>query len=104
MIQQAIGLYKDLLTIVNRLKLQWNGHATRSSGLAKGYLARHSEKGKKTRQTEEEVGTQRQEMDRPGVRQVLEGSGEQRKLEETSCEVIFVWCSNDPRGYRIRVR
>ena len=27
-------------------------------------------------------------MDRPGVCQVPEGSGEQRKMEETSCEVI----------------
>ena len=26
-------------------------------------------------------------MDRPGVRQVPEGSGEQRKIEETGCEV-----------------
>ena len=28
-------------------------------------------------------------MDGPGVRQVPEGSGEQRKMEETDCEVIF---------------
>ena len=27
-------------------------------------------------------------MDGPGVRQVLEGSGEQRKIEDTGCEVI----------------
>ena len=27
-------------------------------------------------------------MDRPGGRQVTEGSGEQRKMEETGCEVI----------------
>ena len=45
------------------------------------HLARHSERGKKTRQTEEEVGRQHQGMDRPGVRQVPEGSGEQRKIE-----------------------
>ena len=32
---------------------------------------------------EKEVG-----MDMPGVRQVPEGSGEQRKVEETGCEVI----------------
>ena len=44
--------------------------------------------GKKTRQTEEEVGRQHQEMDRPGVRQVPEGSGEQGKMEETGCEII----------------
>ena len=43
------------------------------------HLARHSERGKKTKQTEEEVGRQHQGMDRPGVRQVPEGSGEQGK-------------------------
>ena len=52
------------------------------------HLPRHSEKGKKTRQIEEEVGRQHQGMDRPGVRQVPESSGEQRNLEETGCEVI----------------
>ena len=38
-------------------------------------------------QTEEEVGRY-QGMDRPGVRQVAEGSGEQGKMEETGCEII----------------
>ena len=52
------------------------------------HLARHSERGKKTRQTEEEVGRQHQEMDRPGGCQVQEGSGEQGKMEETGCEII----------------
>ena len=42
----------------------------------------------KTRQTEEEVGRQRQAMDRPGVRQVPEGSGEQGKMEKTGCKII----------------
>ena len=53
------------------------------------HLARLSERGKKTRQTEEEVGRQHhQEMDRLGVCQVPEGSGEQGKMEETGCEII----------------
>ena len=47
-----------------------------------------SERGKKTRQTEEEVGRQHQGMDRPGVCQVPEGSGEQGKKEETGCKII----------------
>ena len=55
----------------------------------KNHLARYSERGKKTRQTEEEVGRQHREMDRPGVHQVPEGSGEQRKTEETGCEIIY---------------
>ena len=42
----------------------------------------------KTKQTEEEVGRQHQRMDRPGVRQVPEGSGEQGKMEKNGCEII----------------
>ena len=45
-IQGAFGPHEDLLTIVKRRKLQWYGHA------------RQGERGKKTRQTEEEVGRQ----------------------------------------------
>ena len=47
----------------------------------------HSERGKMRRQTEEEVGRQ-QKIDRPGVHQVLVGSGEQGKMEETGCKII----------------
>ena len=34
-IQQAIGPHEDLLAIVKTRKLQWYGHVSRSSGLAK---------------------------------------------------------------------
>ena len=54
----------------------------------KDHLARHSERGKKTKQTEEEVGRQHQGMDRPGFRQVPEGSVEQGKMGETGCEIM----------------
>ena len=37
-IQQAIGPHEDLLTIVKRRKLQWYGHVSHSSGLAKTIL------------------------------------------------------------------
>ena len=37
-IQQAIGPYEVLLTIVKRRQLQWYGHISRSSGLAKTIL------------------------------------------------------------------
>ena len=37
-IQQAIGPHEGLLTIVKRRKLQWYGHVSRSSGLAKTIL------------------------------------------------------------------
>ena len=52
------------------------------------HCARHSERVKKTRQTEEEVGRHHQGMDRPGVRLVPEGSGEQGKIEKTGCKII----------------
>ena len=54
----------------------------------KNDIARHSERGKKTRQTEEEMGRQHQGMNRPGVHQVPGGSGVQGKMEETGCEII----------------
>ena len=37
-IQKAIGPHEDLLTIVKRRKLQWYGHVSRSSDLAKTIL------------------------------------------------------------------
>ena len=52
------------------------------------HFARHSERGKKTRKTEEEVGKQHQGMDRPAIHQVPEGCGEQGRMEKTGCEII----------------
>ena len=77
-IQQAIGPHEDL-TIVKKTQtaVVWSCFPFIRSGQI--YLARHSERGKKTRQTEEEVGRQHQGMDRTGVGQVPEGSGEQGK-------------------------
>ena len=34
------------------------------------------------------MGRQHQGMDKPGVRQVPEGSGEQGKMEKTGCKII----------------
>ena len=87
-IQQAIGPHEDLLTTAKRHKPKWYGHVFPFIRSGKSHLARHSEREKKTRQTDEEVGRQHQGMDRPGVRQVAEVSGEERKMEETGCEVI----------------
>ena len=61
------------------------------------HLARHNERGKKTRQTEEEVGRQHQGMDGPGVRLVPEGSGEQGKNGGNWLR-NHLWCPNDARG------
>ena len=86
-IQQAIGPHENLLGVVKRRQpaVVWSCFPFIRSG--QNHLARYSERGKKTRQTEEEVG-QHQRMDRPGVRQVPEGIGEQGKMEKTGCEII----------------
>ena len=88
-IQQAIGPHEDFLTIVKRRKTAVVRTCLPFIRSGRNHLARHSEKGKKTRQTEEEVGRQHQGMDRSGVRHVPEGSGEQGKMEETGCEIIY---------------
>ena len=63
------------------------------------HLARHSERGKKTRWTKEEVGRQHQGMDRPGVRQVPEGGGQWRTGKNGENWLRnHLWCPNDPRG------
>ena len=61
------------------------------------HLARHCERGKKTRRTKEEVGRQHQGIDRPGVRQVPEGSGEQGKTDKNWLQ-NHLWCPSDPRS------
>ena len=73
----------------------WSGFPFIRSG--QNHLARHSQTGKKTRQSEEEVGRQHQGMDRLGVQQVPEGSGEQEKIEKTGCK-NHLECTTDPRG------
>ena len=87
-IQKAIEPHEDLLIMVKRCKLQWYGHISCSSGLAKTILQGTVKGWKKTRQTEEEVGRQHQGMNRPGVQQVPESSEEQGKMEETGCKII----------------
>ena len=95
-IQQAIGPHDDLLTMVKRRKLQWCCHVSRSSGLAKTiYRARHSEKGKKTKQRNS----------------CKDDIGEWTGLDYAKCQGAVedrenggnwlrnhLWCPNDPRG------
>ena len=53
-------------------------------------LARYNERGKKTMETEEEMGRHHEGMDRPGVCQVPEGSGEQRKMKGSGREIMHL--------------
>ena len=75
-IQQAIGPHRGPPDPCKetRTALVWSCLPFIRSG--QNHLARHTERGKKTRRTEEEVGKYHQGRDRPGVRQVPEGSGE----------------------------
>ena len=47
-IQEVIGEYDELLTLVKKWKLRWFGHVSRSSGLAKIFL-QGTVKGKGTK-------------------------------------------------------
>ena len=87
-IKQAIRPHEDLLIVIKRRKLQWYGHVSRSSGLAKTILQGTVKGGRRRGRQKEQMRRQHQRMDRPGVRQVPEGSGEQGKMEETGCEII----------------
>ena len=82
--QQALRPHKDLLTVVKRRKLQWNGHVCRSSGLVKTILEGTVKGGRRQ-------GRQRK-------RNIREWTGlefgksqravENRKLEKTGCKII----------------
>ena len=87
-IQQAIGPHEDLLTIVKRRKLQWYGHVSRSSGLAKTILQGTVKGGRRQ-------GRQRNRWE-DNIREWtgLESGKSQRamengeKMEETGCKII----------------
>ena len=83
-IQQAIGPHEDLLTIGKRHKLQWYGHVSRSSGLAKtilqGTVKGRRRQGRQRKRWEDNI--------REWTGQVPEGSGEQREMKKTSCKII----------------
>ena len=78
-IQQAIRPREDL-TIVWRCKLQWYGHISCSSGLAKTIL-QGTVKGGRRR------GRQGKRWE-DNTREWTEGSGEQGKMEKTGCKII----------------
>ena len=84
-IQQAIGPHEDLLTIVKRRKLLRYGHV--SSGLANTIL-QGTVKGGRRQDRQRKLGRRHLGMDKPRVRQIPEGSGEQGKMEKTGCEII----------------
>ena len=95
-IQQAIRPHEDLLTIVKRGKLQWYGHVSRSSGLAKTILQGRVKGGRRQ-------GRQRKRWE-DNIREWrgLEIVKSQRAVENRENGGNWLrnhlWCPNDPRG------
>ena len=73
-IQQALGPHEDLLTIVKRCKLQWYGHVSSSSGLAKTIL-QGTVKGRRRQ------GRQRKRWEDSRERTALEFGKSQRAMK-----------------------
>ena len=95
-ILQAIEPHEDLLTIVKRRKLQWYGHVSRSSNLAK-IIPQGTAKG------ERRQGGQRKRWE-DNIREWTglssaspRGQWRTGKLGENWSQ-YHLWCPNDPRG------
>ena len=95
-IQQAIGPHEDLLTIVKGRKLQWYGHVSRSSGLAKTILQGTVKGGRRQ-------GRQRERWE-DNIRKWTglefgksQGQWRTGKNGENWLQ-NHLWCPNDPRG------
>ena len=95
-IQQAIEPHKDLLTIINRCKLKWYGHVSRSSSLVKTILQGTAKGGRRQgRQKKRWKDNIREWTD-------LEFGKSQRAVENRENEENWLqnhlWRPNDPRG------
>ena len=90
-IHQAIGPQEDLLTLVKRRKLQWYGHVSRSSGLAKAILQGTVKGGR--RQSRQKKRWEDKISECTGLKfaksQGAVENRERKKKQETGCEVIF---------------
>ena len=87
---------KDLLTIVKRGKLQWYGHVSRSSGLAKTILQGTVKGGRRQsrhRKTWEDNIREWTGLEFGKSQRAVENRGKRRKLVAN-----HLWCLNDPRG------
>ena len=93
-IQQAIGLHEDL-TIAKRRKLQWYGHVSRSSGLAKPILKGTVKGGRR----QGRQGRGGKTTSGNGQAWSLASPRGQWRMEKWRKLVVkHLWCPNDPRG------
>ena len=95
-IQQAIGPHEDLLTIVKRRKLQWYGHVSRSSGLAKTILQGTVKRGRR------QGGQRKSGKTTLGNRQAWSSASPRRRWRTGKNGENWLqnhlWWPNDPRG------
>ena len=95
-IQRATTPHEDLLTMVKRRKLQWYGHVSRSSGMAKTILQGTVKGGRRQ-------GRPRKRWE-DNIREWtgLEFGKSQRAVENRENGGNWLqnhlWCPNDPRG------
>ena len=94
-IQQAIGPHEDL-TIVKRRKLQWYGHVSRSSGLAKTIL-QGTVKGEEDKADRGRGGTTTSRNGQAWSSASPRGQWRTGKNGENWLQ-NHLWCPNDPLG------
>ena len=89
-IQLATGPHEDLLTIVKRRKLQWYGHVSRSSGLAKtilqGIAKRGRRQGRQTKRWEDNI-RERTGLEFAKSKRAVKNREKSRKLVVKICVV-----------------
>ena len=87
--QQAIGPHEDLLMIVKIRKLQWYGHVSRSSSLAKtilqGTVKRGRRQGRQRKRWEDNI---REWTGLEFIKCQRAVENQKKKMEETGCEII----------------
>ena len=93
-IRQAIGPYKELLIIVKQRMLQWYGHITRSSGLAKTFLQGTVQGGRRRVRQRKRWEDYICEWTGLGHREKSRGK---RGMAQIGCHVM--WCPNGPQDY-----
>ena len=86
-VQQAIGAHEDLLIMVKRRKLQWYGHVSRSSGLAKTLLQGTVKGGRRQGRQRKRWEDNIREWTGLEFHKSL-GSEEQEQWRKTGCEII----------------
>ena len=118
-IQQATGPHEDLLTIIKRRKLQWYGHVSCSSGLAKtilqGTVKGGRRPGRQRKRWEDNIrewtGLEfgEDKVDKGRGRKTTSGNGQAWSLASPRGQwrtgkngenwlQNHLWCPNDPHG------